>query len=478
MFAARREHVERVIRPALARGDWVLCDRYTDATWAYQGGGHGVDRARIGELAQLGARRLRSRPHDPLRRPAGGVALSASSARRTRAARSTSSSARTRRSRRACATPTSSSRAPRPDASASSIRRGRSPRCASSCSAICRHERETRRGRRRRAAAAPLGRRAALAAGLARAATRGARPPAGRAARHRPRRHRQVRARPPPRARRCCARRRATTASPAAPATGCRYVAAGNHPDHRILDLIDYDEKKGEWLPVNEIQVDRVRRDVVDFLAVSSHRGGRRVVVVSPAGRMNMAAANALLKTLEEPPAGATLVLVAGSPGRIPATVASRCMRMPAPHPEPAEAAAWLAAQGVEHADEALALAGGAPLAALELARDGQGARARRLVRRARAARGDRPDRAGRADRPRRQGRAPVAGRRGGRRDRGLHRRPRACRGGRPGRAAAATGGRAGRAGGPGGRGRPLPLSSAGPPPARPARAPARSRAS
>ena len=52
MFAARREHVERVIRPALARGDWVLCDRFTDATWAYQGGGHGVDRTRISELAQ------------------------------------------------------------------------------------------------------------------------------------------------------------------------------------------------------------------------------------------------------------------------------------------------------------------------------------------------------------------------------------------------------------------------------------------
>jgi len=52
MFAARREHVERVIRPALARGEWVLCDRFTDATWAYQGGGHGVDRERIAELAQ------------------------------------------------------------------------------------------------------------------------------------------------------------------------------------------------------------------------------------------------------------------------------------------------------------------------------------------------------------------------------------------------------------------------------------------
>ena len=50
MFAARREHVEHVIRPTIARGDWVLCDRFTDATYAYQGGGHGVDAKRIREL--------------------------------------------------------------------------------------------------------------------------------------------------------------------------------------------------------------------------------------------------------------------------------------------------------------------------------------------------------------------------------------------------------------------------------------------
>ena len=50
MFAARREHLDRVIRPALARGDWVLCDRFIDATFAYQGGGHGVALARIAEL--------------------------------------------------------------------------------------------------------------------------------------------------------------------------------------------------------------------------------------------------------------------------------------------------------------------------------------------------------------------------------------------------------------------------------------------
>jgi dTMP kinase len=52
MFAARGEHVADVIRPALERGDWVLCDRFTDATFAYQGGGHGVDAARIDTLAQ------------------------------------------------------------------------------------------------------------------------------------------------------------------------------------------------------------------------------------------------------------------------------------------------------------------------------------------------------------------------------------------------------------------------------------------
>jgi len=52
MFAARADHVDSVVRPALARGDWVLSDRFTDATFAYQGGGHGVDGARIETLAR------------------------------------------------------------------------------------------------------------------------------------------------------------------------------------------------------------------------------------------------------------------------------------------------------------------------------------------------------------------------------------------------------------------------------------------
>jgi dTMP kinase len=52
MFAARAEHLERVIRPALEAGTWVLCDRFTDATYAYQAGGRGMSAERIGELEQ------------------------------------------------------------------------------------------------------------------------------------------------------------------------------------------------------------------------------------------------------------------------------------------------------------------------------------------------------------------------------------------------------------------------------------------
>lgn len=53
MFAARSLHLANLIRPALARGDWVVCDRFTDATRAYQGGGRGLDRPAIESLARL-----------------------------------------------------------------------------------------------------------------------------------------------------------------------------------------------------------------------------------------------------------------------------------------------------------------------------------------------------------------------------------------------------------------------------------------
>jgi dTMP kinase len=58
MFAARREHLDKVIAPALARGEWVVCDRFTDATFAYQGSGRGLDWARLRTLEQWVQRAL------------------------------------------------------------------------------------------------------------------------------------------------------------------------------------------------------------------------------------------------------------------------------------------------------------------------------------------------------------------------------------------------------------------------------------
>lgn len=59
MFAARAQHLAEVVRPALAAGEWVVCDRFTDATYAYQGGGRGVDTARIAVLEDWVQRGLR-----------------------------------------------------------------------------------------------------------------------------------------------------------------------------------------------------------------------------------------------------------------------------------------------------------------------------------------------------------------------------------------------------------------------------------
>lgn len=59
VFAARAQHLDRVIEPALSAGRWILCDRFTDATYAYQGGGRGLDSGVIGALEQLVQRELR-----------------------------------------------------------------------------------------------------------------------------------------------------------------------------------------------------------------------------------------------------------------------------------------------------------------------------------------------------------------------------------------------------------------------------------
>ncbi|HET9045574.1 MAG TPA: DNA polymerase III subunit delta', partial [Casimicrobiaceae bacterium] len=109
-------------------------------------------------------------------------------------------------------------------------------------------------------------------------------------------------------------------------------------------------------------------RDLIAWAQLTSHRRVAKVAVIVPAERMNAAAANALLKTLEEPAPDTYLLLVTSAPGRIPATVRSRCRELRAPVPGASAARAWLAAEGVARADELLAQAAGAPLIARTLA--------------------------------------------------------------------------------------------------------------
>ena len=148
---------------------------------------------------------------------------------------------------------------------------------------------------------------------------------------------------------------------------GCRYAVAGQHPDLMRIELLETDEDTGELKPVETIGIKRVRA-LIDFVALTSHRQRAKVAVIAPAERMHVAAVNALLKTLEEPPAGTYLILVAELIGRLPATILSRCRRLRLSPPDPDEATAWLAEQGVAEPGLALAQAAGAPLAALELA--------------------------------------------------------------------------------------------------------------
>jgi len=147
---------------------------------------------------------------------------------------------------------------------------------------------------------------------------------------------------------------------------GCRYVLAGQHPDLQLVEPFKVGED-GEIELLDTIPVERIRT-LIDWVQLTSHRGRAKVAVIVPAEALHSSAANALLKTLEEPPAGTYLLLVAHQPGRIPATLRSRCRRVPAPQPDPAAALAWLTAEGVTDAASVLAQAGGAPLSALAMA--------------------------------------------------------------------------------------------------------------
>jgi DNA polymerase-3 subunit delta' len=130
------------------------------------------------------------------------------------------------------------------------------------------------------------------------------------------------------------------------------------------IELLRIGEETGVLESVDQIAIDRVR-SLIEFALLTSHRQRAKVAIIAPPERMNLAAANALLKTLEEPPAGTYLILVSSEPARLAPTILSRCRKLQAPRPSADEARAWLVAQGVTEPDLALAQAGGAPLAAL-----------------------------------------------------------------------------------------------------------------
>ena len=145
----------------------------------------------------------------------------------------------------------------------------------------------------------------------------------------------------------------------------CGYVAAGQHPDLRMVEPFEIED--GDVKPLINIPVDHIR-DLIEWANLTNHRGMAKVAIVIPADMMQPAAANALLKTLEEPPSDTFLMLVTPEPGRLLATVRSRCFRLEAPRPSPDEASQWLEQAGVAKASTVLAQAAGAPLLATALA--------------------------------------------------------------------------------------------------------------
>lgn len=132
----------------------------------------------------------------------------------------------------------------------------------------------------------------------------------------------------------------------------------------------DIDEKKRK--PSKEIRVDALR-DAVEFAQRTSGRGRGKVVLVYPAERMNAIAANALLKTLEEPAGDLRFVLASEAAHQLLPTIRSRCLGHTMVWPAPAEAAAWLQQQGVKplEVEALLRAAGGRPDDALGFAQAG-----------------------------------------------------------------------------------------------------------
>ncbi len=150
----------------------------------------------------------------------------------------------------------------------------------------------------------------------------------------------------------------------------CGWFAQGNHPDFRLVQPDSLapeseEETRKEKKKSNQIRIEQIR-DLEGFLAVGTHRGGLRIILLNPAEAMNIVTQNALLKSLEEPPPATLFLLVSSHTQKLLPTVRSRCQTALVPLPERTAAMQWLKEQGVEHPESALAGAAGAPLAALE----------------------------------------------------------------------------------------------------------------
>jgi DNA polymerase-3 subunit delta' len=154
----------------------------------------------------------------------------------------------------------------------------------------------------------------------------------------------------------------AVEARPCGHCASCTLLRAGNHPDFHLVKIED---------DAQQIKVDQVR-ELIEALALKSYRGGYKAGIIEGAEALNANGANAFLKTLEEPMQNTLLILTAKPTNRLPATVASRCLRLHIVPPAPEIANAWLVKHGPACADwsPALALAGGAPLLALDLQTD------------------------------------------------------------------------------------------------------------
>ncbi|MDA1107026.1 MAG: DNA polymerase III subunit delta' [Proteobacteria bacterium] len=143
----------------------------------------------------------------------------------------------------------------------------------------------------------------------------------------------------------------------------CLLFRAGTHPDYQKITPVE----EGKSILIDQI------RELNASLAFKSHGEGYKIAALWPADRMNASAANALLKTLEEPSAHTLLMLITSRPAALPATVRSRCQRMNFTLPPADLALPWLSERlGITHdAAQLLALADGAPLKAITLAHNG-----------------------------------------------------------------------------------------------------------